>query len=37
MLEIVIEVEKEIKEGLESLLLSLGFTNFKIQDISIDE
>ena len=39
MLEIVIEVEsdKEIKEDLESLLLSLGFANFKIQDISIEE
>ncbi|KQB41124.1 hypothetical protein [Flavobacterium aquidurense] len=39
MLEIVIEVEenKEITEDLEGLLLSLGFTNFKIQDIFIDE
>jgi hypothetical protein len=39
MLEIVIEVEegKEIKEDLESLLLSLGFVNFKIKDILIDE
>lgn len=35
MLEIVIEVEnnKEIKDDLESLLLSLGFVNFKIQDV----
>lgn len=39
MLEIVIEVEesKEIKEDLESLLLSLGFVNFKIEDVFIDE
>ena len=39
MLEIVIELEgsKEIKDDLESLLLSLGFVNFKIQDVFIDE
>lgn len=39
MLEIVIEVEgsKDIKEDLESLLLSLGFVNFKIKDVFIDE
>lgn len=39
MLEIVIEVEenKEIKEDLESLLLSLGFVNFRIEDVFIDE
>lgn len=39
MLEIVIEVEenKEIKDDLESLLLSLGFVNFKIEDVFIDE
>jgi len=39
MLEIAIEVEenKEIKEDLESLLLSLGFINFRIQNIFIDE
>ena len=38
MLEIVIEIEdnKEIKEDLGSLLMSLGFVNFKIEDISID-
>lgn len=39
ILEIVVEVKenKEIKEDLESLLLSLGFVNFKIQDVFIDE
>jgi hypothetical protein len=39
MLEIVIEVDenKAIKKDLESLLLSLGFNNFKIQNIFIDE
>lgn len=39
MLEILIEVEenKEIKNDLESLLLSLGFVNFKIENIFIDE
>lgn len=39
VLEIVIEVEenKEINEELESLLLSLAFVNFKIQEIFIDE
>jgi hypothetical protein len=39
MLEIVIEVEenKEIKSDLKSLLLSLGFVNFKIQDVFINE
>jgi len=39
MLEIIIELEenKDIKRDLESLLFSLGFTNFIIQDIFIDE
>jgi hypothetical protein len=39
MIEIVIEVmkDREIKKDLESLLLSLGFNNFKIQNIFIDE
>lgn len=39
MLEIVIEVEenKSIKKDLESLLLSLGFVNFKIRNIFIEE
>jgi len=39
MLEIVIEVEKgkEIKNDLESLLLSFGFVNFKIQDVFNNE
>ena len=38
-LEIVIEVEenKEIKEDLKSLLLSLGFVNFRIKDVFIVE
>lgn len=39
MLEIVVEVKenKEIKKDLESLLFSLGFVNFKIHDLFIDE
>jgi hypothetical protein len=39
MLEIVIEVKEnnEIKEDLESLLFSLGFINFRIGDVFIDE
>jgi len=38
MLEIVVELpdDKEIRGHLDSLLLSLGFSNFEIRDISID-
>ena len=39
MLEVVIEIpgKKKIEEDLKSLLVSLGFNNYEIQDISSDE
>ena len=38
MLEVVIETsKKKIEEDLKSLLCSLGFNNYEIQDISSDE
>ena len=39
MLEVVIKVSrnKKIEDDLKGLLISLGFNNFNIQDISIDE
>ncbi len=39
MMEVVIELSrnKKIKDDLEGLLISLGFNNYNIQDISIDD
>ena len=39
MLEVVIEIpgKKTIEKDLQSLLVSLGFNNYDIQDISSDE
>jgi len=39
MLEIVIEIsrEKKINDNLRDLLISLGFNDYNLRDISIDE